>query len=412
MNQDAKPARRIGDGLLATATEQPSSLEALRETIARHGDAGSALFPQGGCTALDYGGVPRRSGVAIDLTALDTVIDYPAADMTITVEAGITLGRLQEILAQSGQRLPLDPPDAAHATLGGIFATDSAGPRRFGCGRPRDMIIGVSFVTSDGALVKGGGRVVKNVAGYDFPKLLTGSMGTLGVITQLTLKVRPIPESRAIVLAGYPRLEGACRAVERLNTSKTRPVAIELLNAPAARALTDSTDDWTIFVGFEGNRQSVDWQIDAVHAELDAASFAAHRDAESDEVWRALADFRGRKSHRLSMQVASRPSALPSILDCFDQASYMVQCHAGSGVTFASWIGTDDHAAAQGAFQSVRTIAEGLGASVTLPHCPADWKSALGVWGTRRPDWAWMERIKRALDPQGALNPGRFIGDI
>ena len=127
----------------------------------------------------------------------------------------------------------VDAPDPDRATLGGIYATNTSGPRRYAAGRPRDQIIGVSFVTSEGVVVKGGGRVVKNVAGYDFPKLLTGSMGTLGIITQLTLKVRPIPEASAIVWVPFWNPKSLADALDQLNTSGTRPVALELFNGSA-----------------------------------------------------------------------------------------------------------------------------------------------------------------------------------
>ena len=178
---------------------------------------------------------PRAPGVAIDTRALDRVIDYPAADMTITVEAGITISALQAALASQGQRLLIDAPHPDRATIGGVFATNTSGPRRFGAGRPRDQIIGVSFVTSDGRSGKGGGRVVKNVAGYDFPRLLTGSLGTLGVIAQLTLKVRPSPRRRRSSGSTFGRIEDVGAALDRLNTSATRPIALELLNHAAAR---------------------------------------------------------------------------------------------------------------------------------------------------------------------------------
>ena len=180
---------------------------------------------------------PARPGVAIDTTAISRLIDYPHADMTITVEAGMTLAALSAILAEQQQRLLVDAPFPDRATVGGIYATNTSGPRRFGAGRPRDQIIGVSFVTSEGVVVKGGGRVVKNVAGYDLPKLLTGSLGTLGIITQLTLKVRPIPEKSAVAWACFRNLQAVSEALDRLNLSETRPIAIELLNASAARAV-------------------------------------------------------------------------------------------------------------------------------------------------------------------------------
>ncbi len=227
----------LGDGRYALATERPESVDALRETIGRRAGEGLAVYPQGGGTALDYGGIPRRPGIALDTRSLNRIIDYPAADMTITVEAGMTLATLQSTLAEQGQRLPLDAPQAARATLGGIFATNASGPRRFGNRRPRDLILGVGFVQADGNAVKGGGRVVKNVAGYDLPRLLTGSLGTLGVITQMTLKVRPLPEASAIVWAGFDDVAGLAEVLDQLNTSMTRPVAIDVLNQPAALAV-------------------------------------------------------------------------------------------------------------------------------------------------------------------------------
>ena len=151
------------------------------------------------------------------------------------------LSALSAILAGQSQRLLVDAPFPDRATLGGIYATNTSGPRRFGAGRPRDQIIGVSFVTSEGVVVKGGGRVVKNVAGYDLPKLLTGSMGTLGIITQLTLKVRPIPEKSAIAWVCFRNLEAVSEALDRLNVSETRPMAVELLNSSAARLIGQRT---------------------------------------------------------------------------------------------------------------------------------------------------------------------------
>jgi len=151
----------LGDGRPASATDLPINVDSVREAITRRVEQGYAIYPQGGQTALDFGGIPRRPGVVIETRALDRVIDYPYADMTITIEAGMTLAALQSTLSEHRQRLPLEAPHPSRATLGGVYATNTSGPRRFGASRPRDLIIGVSFVTGDGALVKGGGRVVK-----------------------------------------------------------------------------------------------------------------------------------------------------------------------------------------------------------------------------------------------------------
>ena len=209
----------IGDGRSALAEFRPLDVDRLCELVRDQVAAGHAIYPRGGGTAMDYGGIPSRPGVAVDTRSLDRLIDYPFADMTITVQAGMTLSALRAILAEQHQRLLVDAPIPDRATLGGIYATNTTGSRRFGTGRPRDQIIGVSFVTSEGAVVKGGGRVVKNVAGYDFPKLLTGSMGTLGIIVQLTLKVRPIPEASAIAWVPLTGPIAAAELLDRLNTS-------------------------------------------------------------------------------------------------------------------------------------------------------------------------------------------------
>ncbi len=226
MNQIAQPswpdppgAGPLGDGRTATTRLRPESVAELCRAVGESVREGLAIYPQGGGTALDYGGMPGRPGVAIDTRSLGQVIDYPHADMTVTVQAGITAVALNAVLAEHNQRLLIEIPQADRATLGGVYATNTYGPRRFGLGRPRDQIIGVSFVTSEGIEVKGGGRVVKNVAGYDLPKLLTGSMGTLGILTQMTLKVRPRPEASAFVWVPFANLSALGGTLDALNTS-------------------------------------------------------------------------------------------------------------------------------------------------------------------------------------------------
>jgi glycolate oxidase FAD binding subunit len=348
------------------------------------------------------------------------VIDYPAADMTITVEAGITLAGVRRLLAQSGQRLPLDPPQAEQATIGGIFATNATGPRRFGLGRPRDTIIGVEFATAAGVLVKGGGRVVKNVAGYDFPKLMTGSMGTLGILTQLTLKVRPIPEATALVWAGFDSLEKTLEACERLNLSGTRPVAVELINAAALKTATGESASfvegaWALALGFEGNRAAVVWQTEHVRCELESRRMLALRDEESTSSWSALEEFCAHPTHQLSLLATVPPSALHCLLSALHPRHWQVHAHAGSGIVFASRAGIDaleGEADVLTELNEVRKLAVAKGGNLTLPHCPTRWKARAQVWGAPRADGRWMQGVKDALDPLHVLNPGRFVGRI
>lgn len=399
-----------------TETIRPDSVEKLRQEIARLAQNGTAIYPQGGATSLDYGNPPTREGAAIETTALDRIIDYPVADMTITVEAGITLAALQSHLALENQRLPLEAPYPDRATLGGIFATNTSGPRRFGLGRPRDLILGVSFATSDGKIVKGGGRVVKNVAGYDFPRLLTGSMGTLGILTQMTLKTRPRPESTALAwLCPSPGADVG-EALERLNTSSTRPVAIELLNLPAAdhyaKSLKTPVADHVLVVGFEDNAASVSWQIDALRNEFPGWTIEIRRDADAIPAWDALTAYPAEALETLTIQANLLPSAAWAFVADLDPQRWAIQAHAGNGIVYGHMLQECALEDAKTLIQTLRSRAVQAGGNLTIPRAPDAWKPVLGVWGEPRGDRSLMAKVKAALDPLGIMNPGRFVGPI
>jgi glycolate oxidase FAD binding subunit len=417
---DSPHGGTLGDGRPASFTDHPGTLDDLRRAVADRVAQGFALYPQGGGTALDYGGIPRAPGVAIDTRGLDRVVDYPAADMTITVEAGITMSALRAVLAGQRQRLLVDAPQADRATIGGVYATNTSGPRRYEAGRPRDQIIGVSFVNADGNIVKGGGRVVKNVAGYDFPKLLTGSLGTLGIITQLTLKVRPIPDTSAIVWASYDNPDDLVGVLERLNTSATRPMAVELLNPGAARwhgmSLGLPAQGWVLAIGFEDNAASVAWQVDRIGDELGSgpSDVDVREGTDAEPLWSALTEFPALALGPVSFQANLRPSSLVAFVKDLDPRRWIVQAHAGNGIVrgHAVGLGPDARDAIGPEIERLRTRAVQDGGNLILPRCPTAWKADLRVWGEPRLDWALAERVKHALDPRGVMNPGRFIGTI
>ncbi len=266
--------------------------------------------------------------------------------MTITVEAGLTLSRLQAILAESNQWLTLDAPSPEKATLGGIFATNASGPRRFGSGRPRDLVLGTSFVKADGSVVKGGGRVVKNVAGYDLPKLLTGSLGSLGIITQMTLKTRPRPELSALAWIRFETPSEVAEALDRLNTSKTRPMALELLNRTSAEALGPVSSlppsDWVIVVGLEDNAASVRWQIGALGEEMGAERLSVLEGDASEPLWSALSDSQEYAPGGLTLLANLRPSSVVGFAEQLDPERWSVQAHAGNGIVRAHSRSADD----------------------------------------------------------------------
>lgn len=357
--------------------------------------AGHGLYPVGGRTTLALGLPPTKPGVACDTTALAGVVDYPARDMTITVQAGITVAALQAVLAKEGQWLPLDVPEPERATLGGAVAVNASGPRRFGYGTLRDYVIGIAFVTDDGVEVKAGGRVVKNVAGYDLMKLQIGALGTLGVVTQLTLKVKPKPEASAAVAFGCDSASLA-RVLDGLAASKTRPVAVELLNR-AARVSgggpTNSDAEWTVYVGFEEKAAAVKWQVAAL---LDELKGGPVRDVAELSDTTALAGITALQ-HRPESRFIGKLSTLPSKLAdtvLKRPPAQPLHAHALSGV---AWLHAD----------------EALPDGVAVRRCPVERKKALTLWGAPpAASWELMQHIKHTLDPDNVFNPGRLFGAV
>ncbi len=414
MNWPNPPAEHhaIADGRHAHAIDRPGSPEDLASTLAQRVAEGLAIYPRGGGTAMHVGGPPARPGVLVESNRMTRIIDYPAADMTISVEAGITMKALQATLAREGQFLPLDTPESGQATLGGVYATNTWGPRRFGYGRPRDHIIGIRFAKADGTLVKGGGRVVKNVAGYDFPKLLTGSLGTLGVICEITLKVRPKAEDSALVVAAFTSLDALGNTLGALNTSATRPVAIDVLNAPAARhvlAEMAPSSPWVLVLGFEEAKATVSWQVDHIGRELGGADVRVVRGDEAGPVWSALTDFQSTGPGVVKLRVALPPSLLITLLGRIDPADWQVQAHAGTGTLHMQTNAGREMDQTAADLQRLRIACAKGGGHVIVASCPTEAKGPLKVWGDPRPDWALGARVKAALDPAGAMNPGRFF---
>ena len=367
--------------------ERPATVAALCDLVARTRAAGHGLYPVGGRTTLDIGLPPAKPGVACDTTALAGVIDYPARDMTITARAGTTVAALQAELAREGQWLPVDVASPEKATLGGAVAVNASGPRRFGYGTLRDYVIGISFVTDDGVEVKAGGRVVKNVAGYDLMKLHIGALGTLGVVTQLTLKVKPKPEASACVAFGCDSASLAT-VLDALAASRTRPVAVELLNQAARRAASvseRSSEEWTLLVAFEEKAAAVRWQVSTLLDELKAVPARGAGELPDTSAFDALAALQLRPDSRFIGKRSVLPSEVAATVLTAPPGA-LVHAHALSGVI---WMHAD---------AAVEGVVPRRGAPGSAPPPP--------------PGWELMRHVKRTLDPDDVFNPGRLFADI
>jgi len=385
-------------------------------------DARQPVYPLGGGSSLGFGLPAKQPGLGLDLRSLGRVVDYPARDMTITVEAGTTLQTLADTLAAERQRLPIDVPDIQQATLGGVIATNASGALRYGHGTIRDYVIGISAVDGRGRPFKGGGRVVKNVAGYDFCKLLTGSLGTLGVITQVTLKIRPSAERTALVVCDLPTIEAAEPVLAALVNTRTTPVAIELLAGPVWQAdpalgLLGSDHGARLVVGLEGSAVEVAWMIDQLRSEWAARGGIEGRvvaDAETAGLWQRLAQFPSAADAPLVLKANVLPAAVASFVQLvrsIDPQS-SVQAHAGNGIVIARFA---DFPAAKVSGQLIGVLqpaaAKSGGNVVVLSSTYAADLTARAVWGIRREAADLMQAVKREFDPRGILNPGRFCLD-
>ena len=326
---------------VADTQARPTTAADAAAAVAAARAAGHAVYPTGGGTqpATDFR--RPRPGVTLDTAGLDRVIDYPARDLTVTVGAGLTVARLAELLAAEGQRLPVDIPTAAAATVGGSVAADVSGPRRLGSGTLRDYLIGVTFTTDAGELAKAGGRVVKNVAGYDLMKLHTGARGTLGVLTELTFKVTPTPEARALVAVAAPAAAVA-DLLDRLHASRTRPGLVELWNAVFARVVSRHAGvelpagDFLILVGYEEKQTAVDWQVRTLTDELAgtaAGNRATFAGAAGSNLWAALPELPTLAGLPFTTRLSTLPSRLAALVtgppvgpDC------LIHAHALTGV--------------------------------------------------------------------------------
>jgi len=402
------------DGQPPIPVHRPDTPAEVGEQVRTAISQGHALFPLGGRTQLALGLPPDRPGVGLDLTALAQVIDYPARDMTITVGAGITIAELQRLLASEGQRLPVDVPLPDRATLGGSIAANVSGSRRLGAGTLRDYVIGITTINDEGQQTKAGGRVVKNVAGYDLCKLHTGALGTLGIISQVTLKVRPRPETQAVLIFGCTS-EALGSLAESLHASRTRPICLDILNATATNTLRRGglslpESPWVVLVGYEDSELAVNWQIQQLIRELTPTvpAVEALAGAVVDPLWQTLTDFALWPDARLTLKANMLPSQVPAFSLAADARRFAVHSHLDSGIVRVH-VPDDLTLEQSGEMLKELTALVGDEGNIVLTRCPPEWKARLPVWGKPRNDVWLMRQVKEKLDPRRVFNPGRLF---
>jgi glycolate oxidase FAD binding subunit len=409
------------DGRTPEAVVLPGSKEEIAALLTLAGEADVPVTPWGGGTKVGIGLPPNRVGLVLCLKRLARLVEHEPGDLTATAEAGIPFAALQSLLGQRGQWLSLDPAFSDRATLGGILASNAAGPRRHLYGTCRDLLIGLTVVCADGSIVKGGGKVVKNVAGYDLPKLYVGSFGTLGVLVEATVRLRPRPDEDRLVVARFEGLEEAGAAARAVTASDLIPSALELADAGALRTL--GLDGGAgLLVGLDGMRDQVEWQcaeIGRLLRPLGAAEVTQHDGPARDGLWRGVAEL-GRRGVD-DVAAVMKWSVLPTHLSrMMAEAAVLAQknglraaiaAHAGEGTATAALAGGDANAVVA-TLTEWRALVKGAGGHAMVEWAPLAVKERVSVWDAAGPDVRIMKGIKERLDPRGILNPGRFVGGI
>jgi FAD/FMN-containing dehydrogenase len=395
----------------------PATYEEAREVLRLASREGWGVEPAG-AASWHESSMPARAGtIVLGTRRLDRIKEHEPADLIATAEAGVTLAALNSELSAKGQRLPLDPPGSPGTTLGGVVARGLGGAQQPGYGPPRSHVIGMRVALADGRLVRAGGRVVKNVAGYDLCKLFTGSFGTLGLILELTFKLRPLPEREASVVAFGP-LAALLGASRKLLSSSLLPLAVEVLSPLAAARLVPGgrAMDCALLVRFGGSSSAVGYQLESALGRCRDERIPAAEVLEDDEgLWRELSALAFQEERELAWRAHVPPTELPSLLDALVQQesaafpSLLWQAGAADGRLRALSL-TGEPGATLAALKDLRAGVEAKGGALIIEKAPGELKLSLDPWGLRRgPNAKLMKRIRLQLDPEETFSPGRYF---
>ena len=392
-------------GVTPSSVHLPASVEEAAATLVALAAEGARVAVVGGGTELSLGAAPRGLDAVVSTSAMGRILDYAPADMVLTAEAGVTLAALQATAAAHRQRLALDPPDADRATVGGLVATGAAGPLRARYGAIRDLIIGATLVRGDGVIAHGGGKVVKNVAGFDLPKLACGSLGTLAMIGSATFRLHPLPEATATVRLAPMEAGAIGRLLARAREAQLEPAASWALRRPGG---------YQLVVVFEGFGAGVQRQSDRLQKLAREAGPSADVVGEADAAALRAEHDLARRSGALRLKLAVLPSRFAEVEGLLAPALSLL---GGGRVVFYPSVGLGYVAAEVadpvGAAEAVRGLRRALSpGTLVVEAAPATVRAGVDCWGDPPPGFAVMRRLKERFDPEGRLNPGRFVGGL
>ncbi|MDN4523049.1 FAD-binding oxidoreductase [Fictibacillus sp. NE201] len=403
----------------------PQTEEEIQGILEYAGEHDKKIAIQGSGSKRGFGGQTDKADILLSLSKYKGIVEHTVGNMTITVKAGTTFHELQTYLAQHQQRVSLDPAWPEHATIGGIVASNESGPKRLGYGSSRDVVIGLRLVYPDGSIIRSGGKVVKNVAGYDMNKLFIGSMGTLGVVSEVVLKLRPLAKYESLVLLTFPdgNLETVRLFANSLLESVLEPVALELLNPALSEKLTGNKV-YTLAISFEDVENAVHYQEEFVkRISPSQTHMEILQQEKAHAFWERFCILKPN-----GIQSSAEPETTVTVkisvtnLDVLqvlkesdllqDSHNLVIHGHGGLGHGLCQVIleGTGDDILR--AITYLRQFAESLNGYLIVTHLPFALRQQISVWGNQPSYFYLLEGIKAKVDPKRILNHKRFVGGI
>ncbi|MGE5443973.1 MAG: FAD-binding oxidoreductase [Ignavibacteriales bacterium] len=394
-----------------------------------------AVIPWGGGTKIGFGREPQKVDVVICTGRLNRIIEYEPSDLVGIAECGIPLRDFQKALGEKSQFLAIDPPHIeSGATLGGIIATNDSGPRRLRYGTMRESLIGIKVVRADGSIIKGGAKVVKNVAGYDLPKLYVGSLGTLGIIVEGTFRLYPIPETSKTLLVSFPNLETLHETVLLILNSSFIPSCLEALNPPLVNVISEKLNlslkngEYALAVRIEGVEKAVRDQISRVknicrEKNGEGVSFEGRP---QETLWQEIWEFPWRVcgENRIICKASVLITDVPKVLQALEELSkssglrIYASARAGSGILIISieidstGLPREEILQIVESINSLRGLVISLKGTLVIQEAPLSLKSQIDIWGEVGTSINVMKKLKTLFDPNSILNPRRFAGGI
>lgn len=419
------------DGLSPQAVLFPETIKEISCILRAAHEADMAVIPCGQKTKMALGGIPHRVDLVLSTARYTKVLDYDVSNFTLTAEAGISLQTVQHLVQSNRQVFPVDAPFPT-GSLGGIVATNASGPKRLAYGSLRDVVLGIKVVLPSGECLRYGGKVMKNVAGYDLTKLYIGSLGTLGVLGEVTFRLMPAPEVEKTFFLSFSTLEHATGFLARVRDSFLLPFALELLDASVMKylGLPEIPPPATVglLASLAGREEAVEREIkdfQTLGQEWEARQQEVWEGQDQQEIWTALAHLPGRIEQdypegvrcKISVPAAAVEPVWKQIKTLGQQQKMETLCfgRGGNGILYVTIIGPESDEKFENLMPLIEEITQEVSRQqgfIVVEKAPPFFKKRLSVWGPTRTTIPLMKNLKAKFDPRSILNPGRFVGGI